>query len=55
MQCIIAKNNDIPLNFCSQTEDLRISLLNSVTETPIDGPLQEQIRLNTHLFSILHN
>lgn len=43
------------LNFCSQTEDLSISLLNSVTETAIDGPLQEYIRLNAHLFCCVVN
>lgn len=46
MYYIISNNSDIPANFCDQTEDLRISLLNSVTETPIDVLLQEQIRLN---------
>lgn len=40
---------------CSQTEDLRIQLLNPVTETPIDGPLQELIRLNGHLFCCVGN
>lgn len=45
----------IPPTFCGQTEDLRILVLNSGTEIPTNIPLQEQNKLNAHLFHCVEN